>query len=70
MCNLTNPTPEAEKVQPGAIRPNQLTDKSPFVAVVNADTGEVNSTVVTDVSGAHGSARRLPSMWTWPRATW
>jgi transposase-like protein len=44
--------PEPEKIQPGAARPNQMTDKQPIVAIVNADTGEIHSTVVTDVSGA------------------
>jgi transposase-like protein len=32
-------------------RPNQKTDKTPVLSIVNVETGEVRSTVVTDVSG-------------------
>jgi transposase-like protein len=41
---------EPVKVTPGN-RPNQHTDKTPVLALVNAETGEVRSRVVTDVRG-------------------
>jgi transposase-like protein len=46
------PEPEPVKVQPGAARQNQMTAKTPVIAIINADSGEVHSTIVTDVSGA------------------
>jgi transposase-like protein len=46
------PEVKPEPVQPGAARANQKTKKTPVVAIVNVDTGEIHSPVVTDVSGA------------------
>jgi transposase-like protein len=38
-------------VQPHAGRPNQHTDKTPILSLIDSETGEVRSQVVTDVSG-------------------
>jgi transposase-like protein len=43
--------PKPELVQPGSRRPNQKTAKTPVVTLINEETGEARSAVVTDVSG-------------------
>jgi transposase-like protein len=45
------PKVEPVPLQPGAARPNQMTAKTPVVTLINAETGEARSAVVTDVSG-------------------
>ena len=45
------PQPKPEVFQPGSIRPNQHTDKTPVLCLINAETGEARSAVVADVTG-------------------
>jgi transposase-like protein len=43
---------QPERITPGGSRPNQHTNKTPVLSLVNATTGEVRSRVVANVSGA------------------
>jgi transposase-like protein len=44
------PEPTPEVVNPGGSRPNQKTAKTPVLSLIDADTGELRSRVVTEVS--------------------
>jgi transposase-like protein len=45
------PEPEPVRLAPGEKRPHARTAKTPVVTLINAETGEARSAVVTDVTG-------------------